>query len=206
MKTPEETKCGLICHINGACDPMCPYFDIRPACETCMSSDALALIRKLESKYECTQMTVVGLIKQLSKRDSVIAQLKSQLGKLAESIEQSAGAVEYDGRTIADWAQVLVNSQWVSTSEKNPPVGVDVLCYFPKYKYGSKIAVSHRESESAPTGKFSEYFRFGEVSHWMPLPLMPQDELDIDGELLQLTNCKNIQEILTKLSNVDKTN
>ena len=58
---------------------------------------------------------------------------------------------------------------WISVEDKLPPKFEHVLCYFPKRGFKPYIQISYKESN----GSFADEFKWGEVTHWMPLPDHP---------------------------------
>jgi hypothetical protein len=96
--------------------------------------------------------------------------------KAMELLEKSIDSVEYKGKTMKEWSKILVDRQWIKTSDKLPPTNVDVLCYFPAKDYGPKISVAYKEIGGGPNNWFSESSRWGIVTHWMPLPEPPAKE------------------------------
>lgn len=82
-RTPDEIKNGLECcsNVNFVCNEECPYYKSLSEGEDCClkkNADALALIQQLESKLECSQMTIDGLIATLLKCDTIIKQLQAE--------------------------------------------------------------------------------------------------------------------------------
>lgn len=103
------------------------------------------------------------------------ARVQEAFAMAEKMLQNSIGTVEYKGKTMAEWSKILVDRQWIKTSEKLPPTNVDVLCYFPAKDYGSKIMVAYKEVGWGPNNWFSESSRWGIVTHWMPLPEMPKE-------------------------------
>jgi hypothetical protein len=59
---------------------------------------------------------------------------------------------------------------WISVKEQLPKKFTHVLCLYPSKGHGSNIVVDYMESDR---GYFAEQFRYGEPTHWMPLPTPP---------------------------------
>ena len=81
-KTPDEIKKGLECcmdyqNCTEGEDPQCPYYDVK-RCMEALLADALAYIQQLESKLECSQMTIDGLTETLLKCNTIIKQLEAE--------------------------------------------------------------------------------------------------------------------------------
>lgn len=60
--------------------------------------------------------------------------------------------------------------EWISIKDRLPEKFTDVLCLYPSKDYGSNIVVDYMESDR---GYFAEQFRYGEPTHWMPMPELP---------------------------------
>ena len=58
---------------------------------------------------------------------------------------------------------------WISVKDELPPKFKHVLCYFPKRGFEPYIQISYKESN----GSFADEFKWGKVTHWMPLPDHP---------------------------------
>ena len=58
---------------------------------------------------------------------------------------------------------------WISVKDELPPKFKHVLCYFPKRGFEPYIQISYKESN----GSFADEFKWGEVTHWTPLPDHP---------------------------------
>ena len=64
-------------------------------------------------------------------------------------------------------------NKWISVEDRLPEKFKDVLCLYPSKNYGSNIVVDYMESDR---GYFAEQFRYGEPTHWMPLPELPTEK------------------------------
>ncbi len=62
--------------------------------------------------------------------------------------------------------------EWISVEDRLPEKFTNVLCLYPEKSYGSNIVVDYMESDR---GYFAEQFRYGEPTHWMPLPTIPPE-------------------------------
>ena len=69
--------------------------------------------------------------------------------------------------------------EWISVNDRLPEEGEYVLCVLKGFNYGGKIQVC----KFVPADKFKdkpyfEHFRngFPSVTHWMPLPQLPERE------------------------------
>jgi hypothetical protein len=58
--------------------------------------------------------------------------------------------------------------EWINVKDELPIQFVDVLAFFPQKDYGSKIEISYNEGNG-----FADSFKYGEATHWMPLPQPP---------------------------------
>lgn len=119
---------------------------------------------------------VIGLDNTVMNPEKAFEEACDSYQKAMELLEKSIDSVEYKGKTMKEWSKILVDRQWIKTSEKLPPTNVDVLCYFPSKDYGPKVMVAYKEIGSCPNNWFSESFRWGIVTHWMPLPEPPKEE------------------------------
>jgi hypothetical protein len=83
--------------------------------------------------------------------------------------------INYARNTIieAPTADVEPKSKWISVNDELPEKFTNVLCLYPSKNYGSNIAVDYMESDR---GYFAEQFRYGEPTHWMPLPTPPTEK------------------------------
>lgn len=84
MKSPDEIKKGLEC-CSLSCLGRCPYAGVLD-CSDRVIADALALIQQLESKLECSQMTIDGLTATLLKCDTIIKQLEAERDAFKEAL------------------------------------------------------------------------------------------------------------------------
>lgn len=64
-------------------------------------------------------------------------------------------------------------SKWISVEDRLPEKFVDVLCWYPTKNYGSNIAIDYMESDR---GYFAHQFKYGEPTHWIPLPAPPTEK------------------------------
>lgn len=64
-------------------------------------------------------------------------------------------------------------NKWISVEDRLPEKFTDVLCLYPSKNYGSNIVVDYMESDR---GYFAEQFKYGEPTHWMPLPELPTEK------------------------------
>ena len=115
MKKPDEIKKGLADNIAVHYHPV----DLEPRltplimCDLeAMHADALALIQQLESKLECSQMTIDGLTTTLLKSDTIIKQLQAERDAAVKDIKQMVQApyepayCEYCKKTEEECAKV----------------------------------------------------------------------------------------------------
>lgn len=161
MKSPEEIKHGLSCHMtcNRSCRG-CAYNDMpeitnRP-CTDSLCTDALAYIKELEAKAK--------LVEQYRwERDVAIDQLK-QLGV--------AFGEKVNGKL----------PRWISVEERLPEDDADVLVYAIDNNENSCIAMTsythnmhgfHIEGWYSP---WQYFFNEHTITHWMPLPEPPKEE------------------------------
>ena len=63
--------------------------------------------------------------------------------------------------------------EWINVKDRPPEKFTDVLCLYPSKNYGSNIVIDYMESDR---GYFAEQFRYGEPTHWMPLPTPPAEK------------------------------
>jgi hypothetical protein len=63
--------------------------------------------------------------------------------------------------------------EWISVEDRLPEKFTNVLCLYPSKNYESNIVVDYMESDR---GYFAEQFRYGEPTHWMPLPQPPTEK------------------------------
>lgn len=70
-------------------------------------------------------------------------------------------------------APVVNPYEWISVKDNPPEKFEYVLCFFPDKKYGSKIEADYAETDH---GHFANQFKWGEPSHWMPLPTLPTEK------------------------------
>ena len=89
MKSPDEIKKGLDCCSEDGCKK-CPYWEDCSMADgfSELAGDALALIQQLESKLECSQMTIDWLTATLLKCDTIIKQLEAERDELIEVIKE----------------------------------------------------------------------------------------------------------------------
>lgn len=64
-------------------------------------------------------------------------------------------------------------NQWISVKDNLPEKFINVLCWYPSKNYGSNIVIDYMESDR---GYFARQFKYGELTHWMPLPEPPKGE------------------------------
>jgi hypothetical protein len=76
---------------------------------------------------------------------------------------------------MTDAKDTNVPSKWIPVTERLPERFVDVLCYFPEKDYGSPIMVDYNESTEEETACFASEFKWGKVTHWVPLPEPPKE-------------------------------
>lgn len=119
---------------------------------------------------------IIGLDNTVMNPEKEFEEACNSYQKAMELLEKSIDSVEYKGKTMKEWSKILVDRQWIKTSEKLPPPNVDVLCYFPAKDYGSKVMVAYKEIDGGINNWFSESSRWGIVTHWMPLPELPKEE------------------------------
>lgn len=63
--------------------------------------------------------------------------------------------------------------EWISVEDRLPEKFADVLCLYRSRDYGSNtIVVDYMETDD---GYFSEQFKYGVPTHWMPLPEPPKN-------------------------------
>ena len=66
--------------------------------------------------------------------------------------------------------------KWISVKDRLPERFENVLCYFPEKDYGSAVMVDYNESTREEITVFASQFKWGKVTHWMPLPEPPVEE------------------------------
>lgn len=99
------------------------------------------------------------------------------------------GTVEQDRREHAEWLARYDAAGWISVDERLPEVGVSVLMWVERKRVSScefgRLDSDGTWSTYEIDGEVGRYCLPGEerVTHWMPLPPAPGDELD---ELLAL--------------------
>lgn len=64
-------------------------------------------------------------------------------------------------------------NQWISVKDRLPEKFINVLCWYPSKNYGSNIVIDYLESD---LGYFAHQFKYGELTHWMPLPQPPKGD------------------------------
>lgn len=95
--------------------------------------------------------------------------------ELSESIYMSGHGLDW--KDSDDIAEQLYHegyrkqSEWISVDERLPEKFTNVLCLYPSRNYGGNIVVDYMESDR---GCFAEQFKYGEPTHWMPLPEAPK--------------------------------
>ena len=109
------------------------------------------------------------------------ARVQEAFAMAEKMLQNSIGTVEYKGKTMDEWTQSLKKIQWNKTSEILPEINQAVLCYFPQKSYGPQIMVAYKATGGGASNWFSESFRWGIVTHWMPLPEPPKEEPPIGG-------------------------
>lgn len=68
----------------------------------------------------------------------------------------------------------ILGCDWMKNDGSNNPEKYKyVLCFYPQKEYGCKIQIDYNERGPGEKACFSEQGRWGEVSHWMPLPKEP---------------------------------
>ena len=67
------------------------------------------------------------------------------------------------------------NNYWHDMKYGPPPIWERVLVFYPNKNWGSKKVVDYWEGHS-----FAEQFKYGNPSHWRPMPIDP--ELETDNE------------------------
>ena len=99
MKTPDEIKKALeCCFYDSAQCGECPYYPV--SCDRELVRDAREYIRQLESKLECSQMTIDGLTATLLKCDTIIKQLQTERDAALETIYEMAKCITED---VCEW-------------------------------------------------------------------------------------------------------
>ena len=90
MKSVDEIKKGLKEHAEDCCSA-CPYWDDCNAEDAMvqLAADALALIQQLESKFECSTMTIDGLTATLLKCNAIIEQLQAERDALLNDLREA---------------------------------------------------------------------------------------------------------------------
>lgn len=84
-----------------------------------------------------------------------------------------------DGVPAAD---VVPSAQWIPANEKLPPEGIDVLCWYEYFRYGSY----NRMYQTFGVGYQFNGCWCGEVSQgqhakvlaWLPIPELPEEETE----------------------------
>lgn len=74
---------------------------------------------------------------------------------------------------IIDNAPTVNPYEWISVEDRLPEKFMNVLCLYPSKNYGSNIVVDYMESDR---GYFAYQFKYGEPTHWMPLPAPPTEK------------------------------
>lgn len=72
-------------------------------------------------------------------------------------------------------ANRMIAQQWIPVSERLPERFENVLCYFPEKDYGSPVMVDYNESTREEIAVFARQYKWGKVTHWMPLPEYPKE-------------------------------
>ncbi len=68
-----------------------------------------------------------------------------------------------------------MESKWISTKERLPKIGQNVLIYYPKWD-GDEIQVAKLEDDGMMFDICGEFnIGTGVVTHWMPLPGSPKE-------------------------------
>lgn len=99
--------------------------------------------------------------------------IDKQFYEVYEQIKYSTGCYDDDARSCAE---ILIDdlgyrkTEWIGVKDKLPKKFANVLCFYPSKRYGAHVVVDYMESDR---GYFAEQFRYGEPTHWMPLPELP---------------------------------
>lgn len=94
---------------------------------------------------------------------------------IAEKVCSDAFKDEITDRKIALLTAIEVleqDNEWISVKDRMPEEGVDVLVYL--NRKGADVDFVDRES-----GNFF-YYDEGEITHWRPLPELPESEDDAE--------------------------
>lgn len=95
-----------------------------------------------------------------------------QLKQLRDDVISGKVDIRTEGDLI-DACPTVNPYEWISVEDKLPEKFMNVLCLYPSKNYGSNIVVDYMESDR---GYFAEQFRYGEPTHWMPLPTPPTEK------------------------------
>lgn len=71
----------------------------------------------------------------------------------------------------AELERLNASRQWIPVEERLPELGVEVVVYMPMH---DNLEVAWRDMRD---GKWMSYAALGSISHWMPLPPLPEEEV-----------------------------
>lgn len=95
-----------------------------------------------------------------------------QLKQLREDVISGKVDIQTEGGLI-DACPTVNPYEWISVEDRLPKKFTHVLCLYPSKNYGSNIVVDYMESDR---GYFAYQFKYGEPTHWMPLPTPPTEK------------------------------
>lgn len=95
-----------------------------------------------------------------------------QLKQLRDDVISGKVDIQTEGDLI-DACPTVNPYEWISVEDRLPAKFTHVLCLYPSKNYGSNIVVDYMESDR---GYFAYQFKYGEPTHWMPLPEPPTEK------------------------------
>ena len=95
-----------------------------------------------------------------------------QLKQLREDVISGKVDIQTEGDLI-DACPTVNPYEWIRVEDRLPEKFTHVLCLYPSKNYGSNIVVDYMESDR---GYFAYQFKYGEPTHWMPLPAPPTEK------------------------------
>ena len=110
------------------------------------------------------------------KRDTAIRAVMA-----AKSVDGSDGAMAMEIVASPPAADVIPRPRWIPADEELPPEGIDVLCWYEYFRYGSYNRMNQTVGLGYQFGgdwdREAAQGRLAKVLAWMPLPELPE----IDG-------------------------